>query len=244
VPEGGRALEVGAGPGVLGDYARARAGRRMVSADLVAAPWNDAVADAHRLPFGAASFDAVLALDVVHHLADPAGFFGECARVLRDGGRVAVVEPWITPLSYPIYRWLHQEGCRSGLDPWRPFGSAEDKQPFDGDGGVFHQLVRSTPPERWRALGLCPPRVRLMNGLAYLLSLGYRRLSLLPRPLAPALMALDRWLLPAAPLTALRAVVVWEREAAGRGSAPAGVDQERARDLAHERRALQDPAEP
>jgi SAM-dependent methyltransferase len=207
----GRVLEVGAGPGFFQAWAE-RQGRAggWVAVDLLPAPWNDAAADAQRLPFAASAFDAVLALDVIHHLADPARFFAECARVLVPGGRLAAVEPWVSPFSYPIYKWLHHEGCRGRLDPWRPFAGA-DKQPFDGDGGVLSALVRTTEAARWQGLGLLPPRVRLFNGFAYLLSLGFQRASLLPRRAAPVALALDRALAPGAPLLAMRALCVWER---------------------------------
>jgi SAM-dependent methyltransferase len=213
VPPGGRALEVGAGPGFLAPYARARAGGagRLVSVDLLPAPWNAASADAQSLPFVAGAFDAVLALDVLHHLSEPARFFEESVRVLKPSGRIAVVEPWVTPFSYPIYKWLHEETCRSGLDHWRPFAAGPDKQPFEGDGGIFTQLIRRTSDSQWRQLGLEPPRLCLLNCMTYVLSLGFRGASLLPRALAPAVMTLDRWLAPAAPLLALRAVVVWQR---------------------------------
>jgi SAM-dependent methyltransferase len=211
VPAEGRALEVGAGPGFLAPFSRTHKRARLVAVDMLPAPWNEAVADAQRLPFAAGAFDAVLALDVLHHLAEPARFFEESVRVLRPEGRIAVVEPWVTPFSYPIYKWIHEEKCRSGLDHWRPFGAGDAKLPFEGDAGIFCQLVRRTGPNEWRRLGLQPPRIRLLNGMAYLLSLGFWRPSLLPRPLAPAVMALDRWLAPLASLFAIRALVVWQR---------------------------------
>src|SRR5262249_8884520 len=104
LPEDARVLEVGAGPGFMAEYARAqRPDLRWQASDLLAAPWNDFVADAQRLPLIDASLDAVVGLDFVHHLARPADFFAEAARVLRGGGFVAAIEPWITPLSLPIY---------------------------------------------------------------------------------------------------------------------------------------------
>jgi SAM-dependent methyltransferase len=208
-----RVLEVGAGPGFLSEYARARApDMPWVATDLLETPWNDLVADGLRLPFRAQTFDALVGLDLVHHLARPAAFFTEAARVLRPRGRIAVIEPWVSPLSYPIYRWLHHEGCTLGLDPWSPFGgAAEGKDPFRGDAAVLWRLLGSTDAGRWRELGFAPPSLTRLNGFAYLLSLGFREGSLLPAPLAGALMRTDRALGPLARLAGMRALAVWER---------------------------------
>lgn len=63
----------------------AAAGRRHPAVELV-------VADAHRLPFADAEFDACRADRTLQHLADPAAALGEMARVTRPGGRVVVTE--------------------------------------------------------------------------------------------------------------------------------------------------------
>lgn len=214
VAPGARVLEVGAGPGFLAAHARARRpDLSWIASDVIFAPWNDLTADGLALPIRTAALDAILAVDLVHHLARPAAFFREVARVLRPGGHLAVVEPWLTPLSFPIYRWLHQEGCTPGLDPWRPFpeGRGGAKDAFEGDAAVVWRLVRDTQEAHWRQLGLDPPRTVVLNGFAYLLTLGFRRASLLPRPLAAPLVRVDgatrklaRWL-------GLRAQVTWSR---------------------------------
>jgi hypothetical protein len=113
-------------------------------------------------------------------------------------------------LSWPIYRFIHQEACRLSVDPWRPFPT-DHKDSFDGDAAVPWKMARGTPAERWIDLGLRPPRVVRLNGFAYLLSLGFRPASLLPAASAPAAIAMDRATLPLAPLTALRAVLTWDR---------------------------------
>jgi SAM-dependent methyltransferase len=209
-----RVLEVGAGPGFLAAHTRTRPGtRRWIAADLVPAPWNDLAADATRLPFPPGSFDAIAAVDVVHHLDRPAAFFDEARRVLEKGGRIVAVEPWVTPLSFPVYRWLHQEGCRPRLDPWLPFGehAAGGKDPFEGDAAVVWSLVRKTAASRWHALGFEPPQVTVINGFAYLPTLGFRPGSLVPRRVLPLLMRLDRLTAPLARWTGLRALAVWRR---------------------------------
>ncbi len=214
VPPGARVLEVGAGPGFLSGYARtARPDARWLATDLLETPWNDLVTDGLRLPFAAERFNAVAGLDVIHHLARPAAFFEEAGRVLRPGGRAAFVEPWVTPLSYLVYRFFHQEGCTLGLDPWNPFALAPgaSKDAFDGDAAVVWRLVRDTPAGAWGDLGFRPPRVRALSAFAYLLSLGFKPRSLLPQAAVPWLQRLDERLEPLAPWLGLRTLVVWDR---------------------------------
>ena len=210
-PRGSRVLEVGAGPGFLREAARdRRPDLRWIASDLHAAPWNALAADAGRLPLAAASVDAVVGLDVLHHFAAPADFFREAARALRAGGRIALVEPWITPFSWVIYRFFHQEDCRLGVDPWSPF-PAHGKDSFEGDAAVPWKMVGETKDARWRELGLSPPGLTRLNAFAYLLTLGFRPGSLLPARLAGPIVALDRSAHPLARLTALRALLTWEK---------------------------------
>lgn len=56
-------------------------------------PVTFAVGDAQALDFAGASFDRVMCSRVLMHLDDPAGAVREMARVLRPGGRVAIMEP-------------------------------------------------------------------------------------------------------------------------------------------------------
>lgn len=218
-----RVLEIGAGPGFLAAYARRRRpDLRWVATDIIGAPWNDLAADAGRLPFAADTFDTVVCLDLVHHLAHPRAFFLEAARVLRPGGRLAAVEPWVSPMSYPIYRWLHEEGCDLGIDPWNPFpASAGAKQAFEGNGALAWRVARSGGAGEWAAMGLRAPRIRAVNAFGYLLTLGFREGSLLPERLVPLARRLDALTRPLAPVTALRALIVWDRLPPPAGTPPA-----------------------
>lgn len=222
LPARARVLELGAGPGFLSRHVRARRpDLRWIGTDILAVPWNDLAADGLRMPFRDAAVDAVVGLDFIHHLARPARFFGEAARVLAPGGTLRVVEPWVTPFSFPVYRWLHQEGCRPRLDPWNPFGLGDEKDAFEGDAAVVWRLLRDTSPARWGELGLAPPGWRVLNGFAYLASLGFRPHALVPRSLARALIGLDRAAGALAPVMGMRAVVSWQRAGAAATAARA-----------------------
>lgn len=100
LPESGRALDVGCGPGALTAVLSARYGPDQVagvdpSESFVAAaherfPWADirhGVAEA--LPFDDDGFDATLAELVVHFMTDAAAGAREMVRVTRPGGVVA-----------------------------------------------------------------------------------------------------------------------------------------------------------
>lgn len=93
----GPIVDIGAGTGQLGAYLRG-ADLRVVALDLRAGPLvglEDAVAaDARDLPFGTHTVGACLLANVLRHLPSAARtqIAQECARVLRPGGRVVVLE--------------------------------------------------------------------------------------------------------------------------------------------------------
>ncbi|HUQ08592.1 MAG TPA: class I SAM-dependent methyltransferase [Kofleriaceae bacterium] len=96
----GRLLELGVGTGrLLAQLARSGTGARTaIGVDISAAMLAEAArksltvlrADAHRLPFAAARFDAILAGGGVFRYLDTDAALTECARVLAPGGVLAI----------------------------------------------------------------------------------------------------------------------------------------------------------
>jgi hypothetical protein len=124
------------------------------------------------------------------------------------GGVLVLVEPWITFASWPVYRLLHHEDCTFRVDPWHPFGS-RTKDSFEGNGALSWRIVRTTSDGEWGRLGLGPPAVRTINGLAYLMSGGFKAATLLPQGLVRPVMALDRRLDRLSQWMGLRALLTW-----------------------------------
>ena len=210
---GGVSVEVGAGPAFLKERAPT-----VVSTDVVWCPWLDAVADAQHLPFRSGHVTNVLGVDVLHHVATPLAFLKEAERILINGGRLVLVEPWITPFSYLVYRYLHQEDCDLTADPLAGMSirSAESKRPLDGNQAIPYLLFG--PAVLARTLGSLPGfrplAIEPFCLFAYLLSLGFKRASLLPEWMYPVVSRLEHatieWWRSAA---ALRALIVLEKQA-------------------------------
>jgi SAM-dependent methyltransferase len=100
IPTGGRALDVGCGPGALTTALAGRLGAAHVAAVDPSEPFDAAcrervpradvrTASAEALPFADATFDAALSQLVVNFLADAPRGVGEMARVTAPGGVVA-----------------------------------------------------------------------------------------------------------------------------------------------------------
>ncbi len=130
-PVGGiRILDLGCGKGRFAAHL-AEGGAEVVGLDLSAAMLGRAegvarvLGSARRLPFGPATFDAVVAIEVLEHVGDVDPVLLEARRVLRPGGRLAIVDknalaldarrPWLPSLAVKAIderrgRWMYPGG--------------------------------------------------------------------------------------------------------------------------------------
>ena len=127
----GNILELGGGSGNLKEFFP-----DSISSDILFAPWLNAVLDAHDLPFKKNSLDNVVLFDVLHHLANPTDFFSEAERVMRSQGRIVLMEPYISWVSFFVYKFLHAEGMVWRVDPFKMAESGRDKNPFYGNQAI------------------------------------------------------------------------------------------------------------
>jgi ubiquinone/menaquinone biosynthesis C-methylase UbiE len=134
---GGRILEIGVGTGLsFDDYngtteitgidisepmitrarARAQSGRYPFVKEL-------SVMDAHEMAYANASFDCVVGQFVITLVEDPEHVLSECARVVRLGGQIILVNHLYSErgLAAAVERLIAQRARRLGLRPEFPF---------------------------------------------------------------------------------------------------------------------------
>jgi len=209
---GGVCIEVGGGPGFFKNLLPS-----VFCTDLIRCPWLDAVVDAQRLPFRASSISNIFGLDMLHHIAAPMMFLKEVQRVLISGGRLILVEPWISPFSRFVYRYLHQEECDLSARPWDANGDnlAQSKHAFEGNQAIPYLLFG--PQGLSRTLDalrdLKSITIEPFCLFAYLLSFGFKPMNLLPVFFYPIVSRLERRTLPVwRRVAALRVVLVLEKK--------------------------------
>jgi SAM-dependent methyltransferase len=187
-PEG-RLLDIGGGTAHIKEVRP-----DIVSTDILSFPGIDVVADAHRLPFPDRYFSGVVMLDVLHHLERPLEFLNEASRVLKPGGRLAMIEPAMTSLARRFYDRFHEEPVDMTIDPFAPVTISPDRDPFDANQAI-PTLLFATPAARSRLEKEIPSlrvrSVRWLSLFAYPMSGGFQNWSLMPAALVRPALALE-----------------------------------------------------
>jgi SAM-dependent methyltransferase len=114
LPEGsGPVLELGSGAGYCAQFIPG-----LVTSEIFPCPGVQTVIDAAQLPFAANSLRAIVMTNVLHHLPNVRAFFFGAARCLCPGGKILMIEPWMTPWSRFVYTRLHHEPLDMDVPDW------------------------------------------------------------------------------------------------------------------------------
>jgi len=165
-------LEIGSGPGFLDRYLP-----DLITSDILLLPNVRLVLDGRRLPFSDQTLGSIVLTDVLHHISRPYDFLLEAARCVRPKGVLVMHEPWVTPWSRFIYKWLHHEPFEPNIQKWEfptngPLSGANSAIPwilFERDKERFE---REFPTWHIRTIQLGVPfRYILSGGISYWFSM-------------------------------------------------------------------------
>jgi SAM-dependent methyltransferase len=175
LPEGdGRVVELGSGAGFLKQMLP-----EVITTEVLDLKGVDVrIPDDGSLPFANSSVRGIVMTDVLHHIGDARRFFNEATRVVRSGGVMVMVEPWVTPWSRFVYTRLHTEPFRPEAENWG-FPSAG---PLSGANGALPWIIFERDREIFERdfAGWKIELVRPEMPIAYVLSGGVSMRSLCP----------------------------------------------------------------
>ena len=211
LPEGeGEVVEIGSGAGFLRERLPG-----LITSDVLEYPGVDMTFDAAEMPFADGQLRAVVMTNVLHHLPDVRRFFREASRCVREGGRVSMIEPWVTPWSSFVYTRLHHEPFDAKAAGWTfpaagPLSGANGALPwllFERD---REQFAREFPEWRVRSVELLMP-------FRYVASGGFATRDLMPGWTYGLWRGLDRLFSPWLKTWATMAHITLDKEAPARG---------------------------
>jgi len=204
-------LEIGSGGGNFKEFFP-----DVISSDFTFCEWIDISLDAHELPFKKNSLGNIIMIDVFHHLACPVIFLQEAQRVLKDDGRLIMIEPYISPFSYIIYNHFHQEDVDFKADVFNQerSSSKNQKKPFDGNSAVPTTMMFSKEIERFRQKfsHLQIIKKKLLSFILYPLSGGFDRKNFVPVFFIQYLNLIEKILQPFGRFFAFRIFIVIEKQ--------------------------------
>jgi SAM-dependent methyltransferase len=169
----GRVLELGSGGGYCSQFIQ-----DLITSEAFPCSTVRLVADAQQMPFADGSLRAVVMTNVLHHLPNVREFFNEATRCLRNGGKILMIEPWVTSWSKIVYTRLHHEPFEPNSADW----TFPPQGPLSGANGAMPWIVFERDRAKFEAEfpELSVETIRPIMPFRYLVSGGVAMRNLMP----------------------------------------------------------------
>ncbi len=172
----GKTIELGSGIGQIKEILP-----NCITTDMFPNERIDQVESVYDLSFADEELSNVIMLHVFHHLRYPGTALGELYRVIKPGGRVIILEPYISLLGRLVYGPLHHEaiGMKDVIEWDAPMEfSSEDDSYYAAQGNatrIFwkHEIIRAL--DGWGSVS-----IKRYSAIPYILSGGYSKPQMYP----------------------------------------------------------------
>ena len=182
LPEG-KIVELGSGGGFLKDLLP-----EVIASDILPLPTNDMTFSALEMPFEDGTVSGIFMIDTFHHIPDAELFLSEANRVLKENGKLIMIEPANSLWGRFIYTNFHHE-------PFNPKGNWQipDSGPMTGANGALPWIVFARDKSLFKAKfpNFEIEQVRYHTPLRYLLSGGVSFNQLVPDFSFPVFKGID-----------------------------------------------------
>jgi SAM-dependent methyltransferase len=200
-------VELGSGLGNIRDVIP-----NCLRTDLFPNPWIDQIENAYKLSFADGTVSDLILTDVFHHLRYPGTALKEFARVLHKGGRVIMLEPYMSALGLLVYGIPHHEPIAvsktiewEAPEDWSP----ENIDYYAAQGTATRIFVGQKFRSKlagWQKVETIP-----LSAIAYAASGGFSKPQLYPASMLPVVKKLEKVLDLFPALFATRLLVILEK---------------------------------
>lgn len=200
----GLAVEFGSGGGYATRFIPG-----LVTSETFPSPGIQLVSSAQAMPFADGALRAIVMTNVLHHLPKVRLFFAEAKRCLRPGGKIVMIEPWVTPWSRLIYKRFHEEPFEPDATDWEFAGNG----PLSGANVALPWILFARDAKKFQGEfpDLRIEGVRPFLPFRYLISGGVGMRSLMPGFTHQAWAGLERLLEPHSGRMGMFALIVLRR---------------------------------
>ena len=196
----GAVLELGSGGGFLSERIPG-----LITSECALCSGVDSILNAQTLPFKDNSLRGIVMINVLRHLPYSRDFLRESIHCLAIGGRIIMIEPWVTHWSRFIYNRLHYEPFDPGAPEWGFYSTghlsgANSVQPW-----IIFQRDRRKFVQEFSELRL--ETIKLMIPFRYLISSDVTSRNLLPGWMHSACRLMENMIIPWIDQTAMFAFI-------------------------------------
>ena len=167
----------------------------------------DLIVNAERIPFGDGTLDAIIGIQVLHHIIHPSAFLHEAVRTLKPNGVIILFEPSYGPVSTILHTFFHSE----------PF---DKKQSFEDamysnktNQAVSYVLFKKYKEKLFKLIPqLSIVKMKKSSFLEYIMSGGFHHKAYVPEKLMSLFKEVDKLLTPFMEVLAIHQIIILKRK--------------------------------